>query len=284
MKRTLTIGVLLSAAIPAFAQTQAPPPAKVIQIYREQVKPGKAVAHEKVEVGWPAAFAKASSPAYYVAMTSVSGPGEAWYINPRDSFAALGKDDEAVEKNPALKAQLDALSAQDGELLSGISIYLATYREDLSYRPDIEWSKARLVNVTTFRINMGRDQDFVAWRKIVNDAHAKANMNESWVVYQVTSGAPGGTFLLFAPLKSMADLDALADMHGKSYQDAVGEDNRTRIRDLQHETLQSVSSQVFAMSPKMSYVSKEFASGDPDFWTPKPPAPAKVPAKAEAKQ
>ena len=284
MKRMFIIGVLLSAAIPVLAQTQAPPPAKVLQIIREQVKPGKSVAHERVEVGWPSAFAKANWPTNYVAMTSVSGPGEAWYVNPWDSFAAIEKDQQAVDKNPALKAQLDALSAQDGEMLSGISTILAVYRDELSYHPNIEWSKARYVNVTTYRINPGRQQDFVAFRKIVNDAHTKANMNESWVVYEVVSGLPAGTYMLFAPLKSMADLDAQADMHGKSYQDVVGEDNRSRMRELQRETLQNVSNQVFSMSPKMSYVGKDFAAGDPDFWTPKPAATAKVPAKAEAKQ
>jgi hypothetical protein len=29
-------------------------------------------------------------------------------------------------------------------------------------------------------------------------------------------------------------------------------------------------STLFAIDPKMSYVSKEFAAGDPEFWTPKP--------------
>jgi hypothetical protein len=27
---------------------------------------------------------------------------------------------------------------------------------------------------------------------------------------------------------------------------------------------------LFGINPKMSYVSKEFAAGDPEFWTPKP--------------
>jgi hypothetical protein len=74
-------------------------------------------------------------------------------------------------------------------------------------------------------------------------------------------------------------------MHGKAYQEALGEENRGRIRDLQGGAVQSSSSQVFAFSPKMSYVSKEFASGDPDYWTPKPAAAAKVPAmKKEEKK
>jgi hypothetical protein len=38
--------------------------AKVLQIFREQVKPGKGAAHETVEAGWPKAFAKAKWPTH----------------------------------------------------------------------------------------------------------------------------------------------------------------------------------------------------------------------------
>jgi hypothetical protein len=35
---------------------------------------------------------------------------------------------------------------------------------------------------------------------------------------------------------------------------------------------------LFTLNPRMSYVSKEFAAGDPEFWIPKPPPkPATVP-------
>ncbi len=38
----------------------------------------------------------------------------------------------------------------------------------------------------------------------------------------------------------------------------------------------NTNSQIFAFNPKISYVSKEFAAGDPEYWMPKPPpAPAK---------
>jgi hypothetical protein len=280
----LAVVVVLAGVAPALAQ-EAPPPPKVLQIVHEQVKQGKSAAHEKVEVGWPRAFARVSFPDHYIAMTSVTGPGEAWFINAYDSFAAFEKSGDAIEKNAALKAELDALAAQDGELLTGGSSILAVHRDELSYRPNVDMSKMRFFSVTTTHVNPGRGQDFAAFRKVVNEAHAKANMDEHWAVYEVVSGASSGTYLIFQPLKSMADFDAYAQMHGKAYQEALGEENRGRIRDLQGGAVQSSSSQVFAFSPKMSYVSKEFASGDPDYWTPKPAAAAKVPAmKKEEKK
>jgi hypothetical protein len=79
---------LASAPAVAAAQEAAPnmSPPKVLQIFVESVKPGKGAAHEKVETGWPAAFRKAKWPSHYLAMTSMSGPGEAWYLGGYESY------------------------------------------------------------------------------------------------------------------------------------------------------------------------------------------------------
>ena len=62
MNRSLTLaaGLSLLIAQSSIAQEMAPP--KMLQIIREQVKPGKTSAHEKVEMGWPRAYAKANWP------------------------------------------------------------------------------------------------------------------------------------------------------------------------------------------------------------------------------
>lgn len=272
MKKALSaLGTLsLLAAVGAAAQ-EGPPP-KVLSIIREQVKPGKTAAHEKVEMGWPRAWAKANWPNGWIAMTSVSGPPEAWFVSAWDSYAAMEKDRENVDKNPALKAEDEQLANQDGDLLTGWTNILASYREDLSYRPNINVAKMRYFSVTTYRVNSGRAREFNAWRRLAKELHEKAKVEEHLAIYQVVSGAPAGTFLMFVPRKSIAELDT--DPHDKAYQDAVGEEGRARISELQHEALFSTTAQIFSFSPKMSYVSKEFAANDPDYWTPKPP-PAK---------
>jgi hypothetical protein len=50
----------------------------------------------------------------------------------------------------------------------------------------------------------------------------------------------------------------------------MGERNRQRLDALAPEVVQSSESLLFAFNPRMSYVSKEFAAGDPEFWNPKP--------------
>ena len=83
LRLSLALGTLvfLSPLYQALAQPPtSPSPPKVLRIYREEVKPGKVAAHEKVEVGWPQAFTKANYAVHYLAMTSMAGPYEAWFI------------------------------------------------------------------------------------------------------------------------------------------------------------------------------------------------------------
>ena len=184
-------GVALTSAVHAQTAATLPPSPKVLQIYREVVKPGHGPAHAKNEAGWPAAFTRANSSAYYLALTSTSGANEAWFMSGWDSYAAYEKDAEEAEKNPALQAELERLGAADGDHLSNLTSMFATYREDLSYRAPVNVSQMRYFLLTTYRVKPGRGADFVAARKMVQAAHEKLNMDEHWYTYQVTSGAPG---------------------------------------------------------------------------------------------
>lgn len=279
-KKTLCLSAATSLLITGAAWAQAPAPAKYIRIFREEVKVGKGAAHEKFEVSYPQAFAKASWPRHYIAMTSISGPGEAWFIEGHDSMASIEQDTQATEKNAALQAELEGLSARDAEFISGLRTIVARYREDLSYRaspPNL--AKARYMWVYTDRVHRGHGNDYEQSVKMDVAAFEKANItNERWACYQVVMGAPVGTYLYFGPLTSLAEADI---DNSKAYDEAMGEDNRGRYRQITRDAVISSESQVFAFSPKMSYVSKEFAAVDPDYWTPKPLA-AKVPAKAKA--
>jgi hypothetical protein len=271
-------GLAVTSALHA-QTTTVPPPPKVLQIFREIVKPGHGAAHAKVEAGWPAAFMKASSPAHspapYLAMTSTSGPNEAWFVTGWDSYAAFEKDAEDSEKNTALQTELERLSAADGDHLSNTSSMFATYRDDLSYRAGVNIPQMRYFQLTTYRVKPGRGAEFAAARKIVQAVHEKLNMDEHWAMYQVTSGAPGGTYLLIMPIKSMAEIDAAQEMHGQAYDAALGAENQKKVGDLLNSSVESSTSTLLRFSPKMSYPPKEWVAADA-FWAP-------VAAKFEAK-
>jgi hypothetical protein len=104
----------------------------------------------------------------------------------------------------------------------------------------------------------------------VNAAHEKAKVNEHWSAYHVITGAPSATYIFFSPLASLAEWDKYETMHGKEYQEALGEDARNRLRDFNRVAVKSAETQHFRFSPKMSYVPKEMSDRDPGFWTPRP--------------
>lgn len=278
----LTMSLFLAATSIALAQEQRMSgPPKVIQIFVEQVKPGKGTAHEKNEAGWPRAFASAKSPTYYIAMTSQTGPSEAWFIAGFDSLAAWEKDNKSNEKNVALTATLNQLSEKDGEFLNGVRSIVASYRDELSYRTaGINIWQDRYFYLTTVRVRPGHGNEFIEANKIYKDAHEKANVPESWAVFQVEAGMPAGTYLTFQPLKSLAEVDAFTQTHGKAYQDAIGDEGRKKLRELNSASVLNLENSIFTFNPKMSYVSKELAGADADFWVPKPAAkPAPVASK-----
>jgi len=270
----IALSSFLSAiATGAETQTAAMGPPKVLQIAREQVKPGKNALHEKVEAGWPRLFANAHWPTHWLGVTSLTGPNEAWFLTGFDSFAAWEKDNHDIEKTPGLKTQSEQLSQKDGELLSEIHSLAAVYNEELSYRPNIKIGEMRYFAVVTLHVRPGHDTDFTEARKLSKAAHEKANVDEHWAFYQVISGAPSGTYLLFAPLKSLKDADAYSSLHGKAYKDALGEEGQKKMRELESAAILTSETNFFEFRPKMSYVSKEISAADPAFWTPKAGSP-----------
>ena len=267
---------LLAGALPALAQQISPP--KVLQIFREEVKPGKGAAHEKMEAGWPRAFANAKWPTHYLAMTSVSGPAEAWFTTGYDSLAAWEKDTWDVGKNATLTAELDRLSAADGELINSGRSIVASFREDMSYLTGntAPLGSMRYFYVTIVRVRPGHGSEYEEINKIVREAHQKANIPERWAVFEVNYGMPRGTFIIFQPLKSLAEVDAFPQTHGKAFQDAIGEDGTKKLRELTGSAVLSAETNIFAFNSKMSYPAKEIVAADPEFWAPKPKAPAKA--------
>jgi hypothetical protein len=251
---------------------------KILQIFREEVKPGRGPAHEKNEAGWPAALRKANNKGYYLAM---SNGNEAWFLNPGASFAAIEAQAREDEANTTLTADVDRLWAVDGEMLSKTSAMTAVLNEEVSFHADWDTAKTRYYAVTVVRLQPGYGREFEQLRKLVNAAHEKAKVDERWSAYEVITGAPHDTYVFFSPIASLAEWDKYEAMHGKEFQEALGEDARTRLRDFDRVAVKSSETQLFRFSPKMSYLPKEMTDRDPDFWTPKPPT---APVKKEEKK
>lgn len=175
----LLAGLTVVSAGPALAQgTQAAdaPPA-ILRIGREEVKPGKEAAHEVIETNWNAAYAKAKLPIGILGMTSMSGPGEAWWLQGFGSWEEMETLNKTAGANETWSAENQKFSAQDGELLNRSSGIILSYRPAMSYRAGSNLATKRYMQVQLVRVRPGRGREFADnWREIVA-AHEKAWMD-----------------------------------------------------------------------------------------------------------
>ena len=273
-----TLVVLVSAVL---AQAQAPP--KFHLIVQESVKPGKSAAHEKVEAGWPRAFAKAKVALNYLGAVTLSGPRQAWFFIGYDSMTEWEKSDRDLANRDDLRAETDRLDQQDGDLLSGIRSLWAVHRDDLSLGANtVDWPKVRFVSIEIGRLKPGYEDEYGEVRKLFNAAHPKVGMDHHHLIYQVVSGVPGPFFMMISPLQTREEAAQLSP----GFWAALGEEGQRKDRELSRTGVINYEALLLEISPRMSYPPQDWVKADPAFWAPKPkPAPAaKADAKVPAKQ
>ena len=268
---TKLIAMALAACAPlAFAQSPMPagPPA-VIQISRESIKEGKGAAHRKVEQDYPNTFRKNKFPFHYLALSSESGPNEVLFLQALPSLAGIEEADKLVGKAP-LKNELELLEARDGELRSESRSLTTVYRKDLSYMPanPIPIGKLRYVMIDTYRVKLGQTESFLAGAKVLLGGYQKINVPVGILGYQVIAGAPNGVYLFLIGVESLKQLDEL-QAQSKALSDAVGADALGRITKGEGDVFQTMESNLYSVSPEMSYLTKEEEDVDPAFWRPK---------------
>lgn len=250
----------------ASAQNHEPP--AVMGIIREAVKEGHSAAHEKVEADWSGALRKHNFPYHDLVLTSMTGPNEALFLLAFKSFAEVEEVGKAMQK-PALRAEIDSLEARDGELRSTSRTMYAVYRKDMSYRPElVNIGKTRYVGVTAFRLKLGHMEEFMEGSKKFLAAHDKAGLKAPVVAYEVVAGAPEGLFLFMEPMESLKTMDEMP-AHDKAVAEAMGNEEFQRMMKGAGDVFTSIEYSLFAVNPRMSYVSKETEEVDPAFWRPK---------------
>jgi len=256
------------------ASTEAMAVPKVITITREYVKPGRTGDHAKVEASFARAFAQANVKDRYLAMSSITGPDEAWFISGYDSFADMEKADTSIMGNAALMSQFDRMAPADGDLLSGSDRLIASYRPDLSYNSESSDSLAqmRYFDVDIAHVRPGHMKEYEEIIKLFKAASDKANTGDHFEAFEVQSGAPEGTILFFSGRKSLAIFDQFQETYGKKFDEALSESGQKKMRELEAVSVEREEDRLFAFSPRMSYVPDSWIKADPSFWQPKPMA------------
>jgi hypothetical protein len=286
--RSLLVVAAMASANAALAQSLPTSQPNYLQIYREEVKVGRAAEHEKVEAGWPAAYEKAKSPYTYIALTSMTGPGEAWFISPFESHAAMA-DSMTREDEPSLAASLGRLQRADAEVINGFRSIWARGRKDLSYGAYPETAKQRFYEITIFRVRPGHEQDFETAAKAYGAAAKRGAPDTSYRVYEVMAGLPSPTYLVFSSVTSYGAFDK-AQADDAATMKAATDEERTTLGKFMADGVINTETIRFRLNPAMSYVTQDVRAQDPAFWSPKPAAatasakPASKPAVKPASQ
>ena len=271
-RTTLFLSVLTAVGLgslnTAVAQGLPTTQPKLLTIYCEQVKMGSNAEHAKHEAGWPAAYEKAKSPDYYLAMTSLTGPNEAWYLIPSESHAAFGESMKREDKDPVLGAKLAKLARGDAKYISGARGLQAIAQPELSTGAFPDLNKARFYEITVFRVRPGHDAQFVEAAKAYAAARKRAASNAGYRVYQVIAGMPGPTYLVISSVEDYGEFDRMLAADMATWQAATPEEQGV-LQKAGAEALISTESNRFRVDPRQSYVPKETREKDPEFWKPK---------------
>jgi hypothetical protein len=224
---------------------------------------------------------KAKFPYHVVALNSMSGQNEVWFVFGYPSWADADKGGKEFGKQP-LKSDFEMQDARDGEHRTSARTLWAIYRKDMSYRPDLaSLGKTRNVNIVSFRVKLGHTEDFMTGSKMFLGAEEKANSQSPILAYEVVAGAPSGLFLFLEPMESLKALDE-APARDRALMEAMGADNFRQLMKGEGDVFVSIEADLFSVNPLFSYVSKEVEDADPDFWKPK--APAKPAAENKSKE
>ena len=236
-----------------------------LQIYREEVKVGRAADHEKVEAGWPAAYEKAKSPYTYIALTSMTGPGEAWFISPFESHAAMG-DSMKREDEPSLAAALGRLQRADGDGQQ-LPFDLGEGRKDLSYGAYPETAKQRFYEITIFRVRPATSR-LSRLRRRPTARRPSGGPDTSYRVYEVMAGMPSPTY---SSSRRRLPTARSTRRHGRPGDDE-GRDLRGAhtLKKFMADGVINTETIRFRLNPTMSYVTQDVRATDAAFWRPKP--------------
>ncbi|HET9308219.1 MAG TPA: hypothetical protein VFO46_19530 [Candidatus Sulfotelmatobacter sp.] len=269
---TLTIAGVVAGQTSAATPETAPP--KLLVLVYQRFSFAKRTDVDRWEIATARACQSLEVPNSWVGMESITGEPEVLSFDPFDSFAQLDKPVAEWGRIYATHPELGRLQAQITAALTSQRTLIAVRRDDLSYRGDrIDLSKARFMRVLEVRLHPGRENEFAEAFQKLTAAYEKIGSDLPWVVYQVNLGMPSPTFLAFVPLKAVGQNDDLLNIRERLHV-AEGE-AAERMQQIARDAYASTESNLYSINPEKSHVSKGFAAGDLDFWTPRPQAAAK---------
>jgi hypothetical protein len=265
-------GLLLTAcSLPCLAQqAQSAVPPPILQIYRDQIKPSKIAEYSRIEGEAALACARASTWPY-LTIQSMTGPQEVWFISGFDSYAAMERSEEPFARNALLSAELNRMLEAKASLVGDPRAVYAQYRDDLSSNTGLIQPGARFFSITMVTVRPGHEREFEDIHHTLKSVRQRAGIEDNRVVYQVVSGMPRNTFLIFSAHHSLQNAGLALFPAVDDYATDVDDSTRNRFDDYTRLAVQSSETWVFSVSPAMSNPAGEWIVDDPEFWRSSPP-------------
>jgi hypothetical protein len=272
MSRNFAVLVLIFLSVPTLSAQDKKPandaaaPPNVVLLVNQDFPAGKAAERQKFLVNISRACDRLGAPSYWIDLQSLTGTQQAISFDPFDSYEQVGQAN--AEWRRFFAAHPDLARMQDGidALLLNQRTSIAVRRDDLGYLAEaIDLSEARYMRVHEIHLFPGHENDAAEAFKILADAYAKIQADTPWVVYEVNVGMPSPTFVVFLPMSELRQNDDLLAWN-LDLMEAEGEQGRDTLQRIAREAYATTESNLYAVSPEMSHVSKDFAGADPDFW------------------
>lgn len=235
---------------------QAPP--KALKILREQIKPGKSEAHAASEAAWVQALKGAHYDVPTLAMTSLTGEPQVWFLVGFPSWAAYQQYLDKWDSDAAVGRVSASYAPREAEFVSATETFTCRYHREYSYQPDFNIGEFKYMAVGILHFRPG--SDIAGYFKTLESAREKAKLDNHTVVYEVNSGAHGGTYLVFTPMNTMARWDS---PQNPEFLTALRESN---WRQLVGTDIMDSEQHLFTFSPHMSIPPKEIVAGNRAFW------------------
>ena len=192
--------------------------------------------------------AKAGCPNPYLAISSITGPNEAWWINGFDSIDAMEKVWRDYAGNQEISQELNAVAEKKADLAFPGDQLVARFRDEMSFASTHVFP--HFLSVTVLHLHPGHAAAFRNMRVQFKATLERAGRSQ-WV-YQVTSGAEDDTFLIITPGRNMREV--LSTSAALDHNDVVA------------DFVVSSVSRLYAVNPALSMPAASWVEADPEFW------------------
>jgi hypothetical protein len=172
-------------------------PPLFLLIVRERLRPGMEQAYNQNELELATACATLKCPHPYLALASVAGPKEVWWLNAFASQEEKDQLDAAYARNKPLMAKLTELGKRKEGYREALSTTLIEYRSDLSKGVMLQLTGARFFVITIVRDE--REVEGVVFEHSDRERFVVASVNTRAAAERLVEAGPGSMILAVQP-------------------------------------------------------------------------------------